>query len=242
MAGSVHPHSPRNATAHRAAQTILHLPQWSRAKPQQVAEVRGLCGLVPPLILFVISYVNGGFDVLGIWMGCDSCYSTSTPLDPCSTSSPQRRSVRSKTLAFRVQIPRILSRSALAGCGRRCATLIIVESGLQENTSSRPVRNFSTSAVNLTFWMAHSDMFASLSAFYVVLVARMDLITRIRTVCVWNAWECMKVRLKTSSLKWYRFVFPVWCPGRDTIHLRHSIILMVLSSTGCHHFGPHEDS
>ena len=36
-------------------------------------------------------------------------YSTSTPLDPCSTSSSQRRSVRSETLAFRVQIPRILS-------------------------------------------------------------------------------------------------------------------------------------
>ena len=122
MAGSVHPHSPRNATAHRAAQTILHLPQWSRAKPQQVAGVRGLYGLVSPLFLFVISYVNGGFDALGIWMGCDSCYSTSTPLDPCSTSSSQRRSVRSETLAFRVQIPRILSRSAL---GRRCATLLL---------------------------------------------------------------------------------------------------------------------
>ena len=66
VAGSEHPHSPRNATAHRAAQTILHLPQWSRAKPQQVAGVRGLYGLVPPLILFVISYVNGGFDALGI--------------------------------------------------------------------------------------------------------------------------------------------------------------------------------
>ena len=72
---------------------------------------------MPPLFLFVISYVKGGFDALGIWMGCDSCYSTSTPLDPCSTSSSHRRSVRSETLAFQVQIPRISSRSALAGCG-----------------------------------------------------------------------------------------------------------------------------
>ena len=51
-------HFPRNATAHRAAQTILHLPQWSRAKPQQVAGVRGLYGLVPPLFLSAISYVE----------------------------------------------------------------------------------------------------------------------------------------------------------------------------------------
>ena len=37
------PHPPRNATAHCAAQTILHLPQWSRAKSQQVPGVRGSC-------------------------------------------------------------------------------------------------------------------------------------------------------------------------------------------------------
>ena len=144
-------HFPRKATAHRAAQTILHLPQWSRAKPQQVAGVRGLYGLVPPLFVFVISYVKGGFDALCIWMGCDSCYSTSTPVDPCSTSSSHRRSVRSETLAFQVQIPSIFSRSALAGCGRRCATLIIVEFGLQEDTVEY-VRHFSTAEI-LTFWM-----------------------------------------------------------------------------------------
>ena len=52
MAGSEHPHSPRNATAHRAAQTILHLPQWSRAKYDVAASlsvwIPRLYFLVPP--------------------------------------------------------------------------------------------------------------------------------------------------------------------------------------------------
>ena len=124
-------HFPRNATAHRAAQTILHLPQWSRAKPQQVAGVRGLYGLVPPLFLSAISYVEDSvaadptdttlrrsLRVFMLWYLRATCW-----YDGVRYLRRQPIAVRTRGRWHRLQP----TRSPVMGCTRHCATLFMVD-------------------------------------------------------------------------------------------------------------------